>query len=90
MLTLPVLIQYYSSFLPPSYSTWNLNASLPAQCPCVGEAGYLVTIWKFNREKWPKDSFGLISSVTDTTISTFFSFGMDNCKKVHKHMRLHF
>lgn len=59
---------------------WNINASLPAGCPCISDKGNLVSGWNFGREKYPKDSFGLVSSINDGTISSFFSFGLDNCR----------
>jgi len=60
-------------------ATWNLNASMPPDCPCVGKAGNIVSIWAYLMKKYPNDSFGLISSTQDAVISTFFSFGMHNC-----------
>merc|ERR1712110_153661 len=60
--------------------TWNLNKDLPKDCPCNNDKGDLVTAWSYGKKKWPKDSFSLISSVNDATISTFFAFGLDNCK----------
>lgn len=63
-------------------ATWNINASLDPDCPCVGDGGNLVSIWRYIRDKWPHDSLGLISSVDDGTISSFFAFGLDGCKKL--------
>jgi hypothetical protein len=60
--------------------TWNINASLPVGCPCIGNEGNIGGVWKFMQNKWSKDSFGLVSSMNDVVISTFFSFGLDNCK----------
>jgi len=60
-------------------TTWNINASLPAGCPCVGNAGNMASVWKYLMEKYPTDSFGLISSVQDIVISAFFSFGENQC-----------
>jgi len=59
---------------------WNLNATLPPGCPCVGDKGNIVSAWKYVRAHFPKDSYGLISSIDDAVISSFFSFGDDNCK----------
>lgn len=59
---------------------WNLNASLPANCSCVGSKGNLVSIWSYLRETYPHDSFGLISSINDGVVSTFFSYGELDCK----------
>jgi len=58
---------------------WNINANLPSDCPCNNDAGNLASAWAYEREKYPQDSFSLISSVNDVVISTFFSFGLDNC-----------
>lgn len=60
-------------------NTWNLNANLPADCPCNNDGGNLNSAWEYGRKKYPNDSFSLISSVNDVVISTFFSFGLDNC-----------
>jgi len=61
---------------------WNLNDGLPADCPCNNDAGNLVSAWSYGHNKYPKDSFSLISSVNDATISTFFAFSNNNCKAV--------
>jgi len=61
-------------------TTWNINASLPAGCPCIGDKGNIVSAWSYGRKLYPNDSFGLVSSVNDATISTFFSFGLLDCK----------
>lgn len=58
---------------------WNINANLPADCPCNNDAGNLASAWAYGRQKYPGDSFSLVSSVNDVVISTFFSFGEDNC-----------
>jgi len=60
-------------------TTWNLNANLPADCPCNNDEGNLASAWAYGKQKYPNDSFSLISSVNDVVISTFFSFGLDNC-----------
>jgi hypothetical protein len=60
--------------------TWSLNSTLPPRCPCVGDEGNLVSVWNFTRCRWPGDSFGLISSLDDETISTFFAYGELDCK----------
>jgi len=60
-------------------TTWNLNANLPADCPCNNDEGNLASAWAYGRQKYPQDSFSLISSVNDVVISTFFGFGVDNC-----------
>lgn len=61
-------------------STWNINASLPKGCACIGDKGNIADIWQFSKAKWPKDSFGLVSSLDDGVISTFFGFGDLDCK----------
>jgi hypothetical protein len=38
--------------------TWDLNATLPRDCPCVGNQGNLVSVWKYARSHWPDDTFG--------------------------------
>jgi len=60
---------------------WNLNANLPADCPCNNDEGNMDLAWAYFRQKYPKDSFSLISSINDAVISTFFGFGLDNCSK---------
>lgn len=60
-------------------NVWNLNSNLPADCPCNNDGGNLASAWAYGRQKYPQDSFSLISSVNDAVISTFFSFGLDNC-----------
>jgi hypothetical protein len=62
--------------------TWGLNKNLPADCPCNSDDGNLVSAWAYGRQRYPNDSFSLISSVNDAVISTFFAFGLDNCKAV--------
>lgn len=60
---------------------WNLNANLPADCPCNNDEGHLDTAWAYGKQKYPGDSLSLISSINDAVISTFFAFGLDNCTK---------
>jgi len=62
--------------------TWDLNKNLPKDCACNSDKGNLVEAWAYGKKTWPKDSFSLISSVNDATISTFFAFGLNNCKAV--------
>jgi hypothetical protein len=62
--------------------TWNLNKNLPKDCACSGDQGDMVDAWACGKKKWPKDSFSLISFVNDATISTFFSFGNNDCKAI--------
>jgi hypothetical protein len=58
---------------------WNINASLPVGCPCIGNKGGIVGAWNFTMDHYPGDAFGLISSLKDKTISTFFSYGELGC-----------
>jgi hypothetical protein len=62
--------------------TWNLNKNLPAQCPCNNDKGNLVDVWSYGKSQYPKDSFSLISSQTDSTISLFFAFSNNDCKAI--------
>lgn len=59
---------------------WNLNKTLPPGCPCIGEEGNMWLGWKFFADRWPGDTIGLISSVNDVVISSFFSFGNLDCE----------
>jgi hypothetical protein len=61
---------------------WNINANLPADCPCNNDEGNLASWWAYARQKYPQDSFSLISSVNDGVISAFFGFGQKNCSAV--------
>jgi hypothetical protein len=58
---------------------WNINANLPADCPCNNDEGNLASAWAYFKTKYPRDSASLISSINDAVISTFFGFGLDNC-----------
>jgi hypothetical protein len=58
---------------------WNINAALPPGCSCIGNKGGIVGVWNFTMTKWPNDSYGLISSLHDSTISLFFSYGDLDC-----------
>jgi hypothetical protein len=60
-------------------NAWNLNKNLPEDCPCNNDAGNLSSAWAYGRQRWPQDSFSLISSINDIAISTFFAFGLGNC-----------
>jgi len=59
--------------------TWNLNPSLPDDCPCVSDGGNMSSVWPYLMNKYPHDSFSLVSSLADSTMSLFFAFGMNNC-----------
>jgi hypothetical protein len=58
---------------------WNLNKNLPADCPCNNDDGNLESAWEYMKNKYPHDSFSLISSQSDIVISTFFSYGDNDC-----------
>ena len=45
--------------------TWNLNASMPKDCPCLGNKGNIVAMWAYGQKKYPQDSLALISSLSD-------------------------
>jgi hypothetical protein len=62
-------------------SDWDVDNALPAGCPCVGQDGNMSSGWAWFKQKYPKDSIGLISSVQDSVISLFFSYGNDGCSK---------
>jgi hypothetical protein len=62
--------------------TWDLNKNLPKDCACNNPDGDLVDAWTYGQKTWPKDSFSLVSSVNDATISFFFSFGLNNCHPI--------
>merc|ERR1712232_359065 len=59
--------------------TWDLNAALPADCPCTNSAGNLSSVWAYYQQKYPKDSFSLVSSEHDRVISLFFSYSLLAC-----------
>jgi hypothetical protein len=58
---------------------WNLNANLPEDCPCNNPEGNLSSAWAYGRQRYPGDSFSLISSINDIAITTFFSYGDFDC-----------
>jgi len=59
--------------------TWSLNKNIPSDCPCAGDEGNLASLWSYSKQRYPKDSFSLISSQNDATISTFFGYSGLNC-----------
>lgn len=61
---------------------WDLNKNLPSDCPCNNDEGNLVSAWSYATQKYPNDSFSLVSSVEDSVIGTFFAFSNNNCKAV--------
>jgi len=63
-------------------NTWNLNKNIPDECPCHTDSGNLVTIWSYGKQRYPQDSFSLISSQTDAVISTFFAYSNNNCHAI--------
>jgi hypothetical protein len=62
--------------------TWALTNALPGKCPCAGTKGGLSAIWNYTAMAWPNDTIGLISSIRDGTISTFFAYGELDCLNV--------
>jgi len=58
---------------------WAMNKNLPSDCSCNNDGGDLVDIWGYLKQKFPKDSFSLVSSVEDGTIGLFFAFGRRQC-----------
>jgi hypothetical protein len=63
-------------------TVWNLNKNMPSDCPCNNDEGNLVSMWSYAKQKYSKDSFSLISSQTDSTISTFFAYSRNNCHAI--------
>jgi hypothetical protein len=61
-------------------NVWNLNKTLTPGCPCITDGGNMWLGWKFFADRWPRDALGLISSVDDVVISSFFSFGNLDCE----------
>jgi hypothetical protein len=61
--------------------TWGLDAALPQDCEdCFNaDGGGLSNYFNYIAEKYPNANFGLISSERDQVISTFFSFGLNDC-----------
>jgi len=60
-------------------NAWDLNKNMPSDCPCNTDSGNLVSIWDYAKARYPEDSFSLVSSQTDSVISTFFAYGNNNC-----------
>ncbi len=60
---------------------WNVDVSLPQGCSaCFGaDGGGLANYLTYVQDKYPDAPKGLISSHADSTISTFFGFGSNNC-----------
>ena len=61
---------------------WRLNQTLPADCDvCQGQSngGGLVNYLTYLLQKYPQKQFGVVSSLEDSTIRTFFGFGSNNC-----------
>jgi hypothetical protein len=57
--------------------TWNLNDTLPADCAwCRGEdGGGLVGLATYLAAKYPERRFGLLSTMEDSVIRSFFGYG---------------
>jgi len=60
-------------------NAWNLDKNIPSDCPCNTDSGNLVSLWDYAKSRYPTDSFSLVSSQTDSTISTFFAYGNNDC-----------
>lgn len=60
---------------------WNLDMTIPEGCEdCRGEdGGSLAELVRWIGLRHPDQRMGLISSEYDRTISTFYSFGLDEC-----------
>jgi len=60
---------------------WGLDATIPANCEaCQAEDGGSISeLVRWIGTRHPEQRMGLISSENDRTISTFFSFGLDEC-----------
>ena len=37
---------------------WNINATLPPGCPCIGKKGNIVSAWNYTIRKFPDDRLG--------------------------------
>ena len=62
-------------------SLWNLDATLPADCPaCRGaDGGGIVNYVDYIAKKYPSQQLGLISANQDSVISLFFGYGENDC-----------
>jgi hypothetical protein len=60
---------------------WNLDATLPPGCDdCFGQdGGGLHHIIEYLAARHPAQRMGYVSSVRDSTISIFYSFGLEQC-----------
>jgi hypothetical protein len=63
---------------------WNVDAAIPQDCSaCFGaDGGGLYHYLTYISLKYPNAPKGLISSHADSTISTFFGYGSNNCNAV--------
>jgi hypothetical protein len=61
---------------------WGVDASLPQDCAeCFGpDGGGLANYLTYIQGKYPNAPKGLISSHADSTISSFFGFGANDCQ----------
>lgn len=60
-------------------NAWDLNKNFPADFPGNNDEGNLGSLWSYGKERYPNDSFSLVSSQTDAVISTFFGYSELNC-----------
>ncbi|MFO7564346.1 MAG: pectin acetylesterase-family hydrolase [Enhygromyxa sp.] len=63
---------------------WNIDDSLPEDCTACfrADGGGLHNYLTYVQQKYPNAPKGLISSHADSTISSFFGFGSNNCNAV--------
>jgi Pectinacetylesterase len=61
---------------------WGINENLPPDCEdCIGEdGGGLYNMYKYVAQEEPGLSIGLISSLQDATMRSFFGYGLNDCK----------
>ena len=61
--------------------TWGLDSTIPGNCVgCSGaDGGGISNLIRFIGGRHPEQRMGLISSESDRTIASFFSFGLDEC-----------
>ncbi|RMH39370.1 MAG: hypothetical protein D6689_16765 [Deltaproteobacteria bacterium] len=60
-------------------TTWNLDATLPADCDACRESGGLSALAPFYATKYPDRRFGIITSTRDGVIRLFVGWGYPSC-----------
>jgi len=80
--------------LPPEYMTpcfqenlaaqWGIDQIVPGECEgCrIGEGGGLYNLLPWLAEKYPDRRMGVVTSLSDLTMSTFFGFGYPECSEL--------